>query len=105
MLTASIISSVQPFVSDSSTSQNIFMQIFNHQQNPSTTLLIIYLLLIACNKKFDEPPVYVPPVVHATTSIAQFKANYVYGNAQQITTDDVIEGIVIANDSSGNFFK
>src|SRR5690606_20799346 len=27
------------------------------------------------------------------------------GNYEVITTDDIIEGIVIANDSSGNFYK
>ena len=81
------------------------MRTFNHQQNPLLTLLVLYVLFIACNKKFDEPPVYIPPVMQATTSIAQLKASYVYGSAQQIATDDIIEGIVIANDSSGNFFK
>ena len=30
---------------------------------------------------------------------------HILGSTENITTDDIIEGVVIANDSSGNFYK
>jgi len=77
-----------------------------------STLLICFLLFVfcyltlsSCNKKFDEPPVYVPPDLKPTLTIAQLKAMHVTGSYEIISTDDIIEGVVIANDSSGNFYK
>lgn len=61
--------------------------------------------VLSCNKKFDEPPAYVAPNINATITIAELKALHEFGNFEEITTDDVIEGIVVANDSSGNFYK
>lgn len=61
--------------------------------------------MISCNKKFDEPPAYVAPNINATITIAELKVLHEFGSYEEITTDDVIEGIVIANDSSGNFYK
>lgn len=60
---------------------------------------------VSCNKKFDEPPAYVPPNITATMTIAELKAMHSFGSYEAIETDDVIEGIVVANDSSGNFYK
>ncbi len=60
---------------------------------------------VSCNKVFDEPPVYQPPNVTATMTIADLKAMHTFGGYEQITTDDVIEGSVVANDSSGNYYK
>ena len=60
---------------------------------------------ISCNKKFDEPPAYVPPDLTPTLTIAQLKAMHVTGSSETITTGDIIEGVVVANDSSGNFYK
>ncbi len=70
----------------------------------AVTGLCIFIIL-SCNKKFDEPPAYVPPNLTSTLTIAQLKAMHTMGNAETITTDDIIEGIVVANDSSGNFYK
>lgn len=64
-----------------------------------------YLNIVSCNKKFDEPPVYTPPDLTATLTIAQLKAMHTLGSSETISTDDIIEGVVIANDSSGNFYK
>ncbi|MFT4152372.1 DUF5689 domain-containing protein [Parafilimonas sp.] len=61
--------------------------------------------IISCNKKFDEPPAYLPPDLTPTLTIAQLKAMHTTGSYETISTDDIIEGIVIANDSSGNFYK
>src|SRR5205809_469750 len=67
-----------------------------------TTFIVI---TISCNKKFDEPPAYVPPDLTPTLTIAQLKAMHVTGSSETITTGDIIEGVVVANDSSGNFYK
>jgi hypothetical protein len=67
-------------------------------------VIVIYVIL-SCNKKFDEPPSYVAPDLTSTLTIAQLKALHTAGNAESIATNDIIEGVVIANDSSGNFYK
>lgn len=66
---------------------------------------IICVAIIACNKKFDVPPIYTPPNLTPTLTIAQLKAMHVTGANEVITNDDIIEGVVVANDSSGNFYK
>lgn len=68
-------------------------------------LIFICIEIVACNKKFDAPPPYVPPNLTPTLTIAQLKAMHVAGSNETIANDDIIEGIVIANDSSGNFYK
>src|SRR5438270_10618728 len=71
----------------------------------SSLLLFIFAVVISCNKKFDAPPSYIPPDITANISIAALKTIHTLGNADSITTDAIIEGVVIANDSSGNFYK
>jgi hypothetical protein len=68
-------------------------------------LLLIVAAVISCNKKFDAPPSYIPPDITANITIAALKATHTSGNADSIITDAIIEGVVIANDSSGNFYK
>ena len=68
-------------------------------------LLITIIVAISCNKKFDVPPVYIPPDITANTTIAALKAMHTFGNPDSIKTDMIIAGVVIANDSSGNFYK
>lgn len=69
------------------------------------TTLAITTLTISCNKKFDEPPAYVPPNITADLTIADLKAMHTNGSIEQITVDKVISGIVIADDRSGEFYK
>ncbi|HEX5151540.1 MAG TPA: DUF5689 domain-containing protein [Parafilimonas sp.] len=69
------------------------------------TFVIGILIVFSCNKKFDEPPAYVAPDLQPTLTIEQLKAMHTAGSAESITTNDIIEGVVIANDSSGNFYK
>ncbi|MGN6354006.1 MAG: DUF5689 domain-containing protein, partial [Parafilimonas sp.] len=71
----------------------------------STLLICTAFAIISCNKKFDEPPAYAAPNLTPTLTIAQLKAMHTTGNYETISTDDIIEGVVIANDSSGNFYK
>ncbi len=68
-------------------------------------IAMLAIFVIACNKKFDAPPPYTPPILTPTLTIAQLKAMHVSGSNETITNDDIIEGTVIANDSSGNFYK
>ncbi|HHN48678.1 MAG TPA: hypothetical protein ENN08_07100, partial [Bacteroidales bacterium] len=72
-----------------------------------TGLLVITGLVYysGCVKgDFDEPPIYVPTVdFEANTTIAALKANF--STFRQIEEDIIIEGVVVANDESGNLFK
>ncbi|MDP4277195.1 MAG: DUF5689 domain-containing protein [Bacteroidota bacterium] len=65
------------------------------------------LLLTACDQReFDMPP-FNEPVYSgkANLSIAGFKAKYASSSVAQITDDDIISGLIVANDVSGNFYK
>jgi hypothetical protein len=61
--------------------------------------------IISCNKKFDEPPVYVAPDITADLTIGDLKAMHTIGGLEQITVDKTISGVVIADDKSGEFYK
>ncbi len=68
-------------------------------------IVVLCFSILGCNKKFDAPPLYTPPNLTPTETIAQLKATHITGGTELIATDDIIEGTVIANDSSGNFYK
>jgi hypothetical protein len=56
--------------------------------------------------EFDEPPVAKVTEIEANTTIAQLKARYITGQPPlEIKENVVIQGTVIADDASGNFFK
>lgn len=67
--------------------------------------ITILITINGCNKKFDAPPPYTPPNLSPTLTIAQLKAMHVIGSNETISNDDIIAGTVVANDSSGNFYK
>lgn len=78
--------------------------------NPYTTIKILLVcsslpILLSCNKKFDEPPAYVPPNITADFTISDLKTMHAIGNIEQITIDKTISGVVIADDESGQFYK
>ncbi|MBS1747175.1 MAG: hypothetical protein JST21_13475 [Bacteroidetes bacterium] len=81
------------------------MKHFICQQSLKIIFLFFAVFIVCCNKKFDEPPAYIPPDISPTLTIAQLKSLHVNGSTETIITDDIIEGVVIANDSSGNFYK
>jgi hypothetical protein len=86
----------------------IKLKIMNPYQNRKMKTLVTLLLLIciiACNKKFDEPPAYVPPDIAPDLTIRDLKAMHTIGNIEQITVDKTIAGVVIADDESGQFYK
>ncbi len=58
-----------------------------------------------CNKSFDEPPEYTVPAIKANTSIAGLKQLHLLNNFEKMVDDIIIEGVVIANDITDNFYK
>lgn len=70
-------------------------------------LMGLGVVLTACDQReFDMPPLNEPVYSDtATLTIAAFKAKYAGVAATQITDNDVISGIIVANDVSGNFYK
>ncbi len=71
----------------------------------SAVILFNCFASLSCNKKFDAPPTNVPVNILSNTTIRQLKALHTSGNLEQITEDKIIEGIVVADDKSGNFYK
>ncbi len=70
--------------------------------------LIFYMLVvftICCNKKFDSPPEYIGPDIHANLTIRDLRAIHFTGNFEHIINDFIIEGIVVADDRKDNFYK
>lgn len=69
--------------------------------------LLISLTTWGCiDREFDEPPVGELPDLEANATIAQLKALHTVGGASNLVTEDwVVDGVVIADDESGNFFK
>jgi hypothetical protein len=56
-------------------------------------------------EEFDKPPVNIPTVdFESNTTIAELKAMFT-SDLDSITDDIIIQGIVIANDESGNLYK
>lgn len=73
------------------------------------TFLVVILLLgiFSCVKReFDEPPVINEAAdLEVTHTIAELKAEHVFGEAAQITDEVIIKGVVVSDDRAGNFFK
>ncbi|MBQ2126675.1 MAG: hypothetical protein II198_03360 [Bacteroidaceae bacterium] len=78
------------------------------------SFLVLSLIATSCMNDFDEPTFEQPPfgnneIGEKTHTIAELKAKYssiISGNTyQQITENIVIEGVVVANDESGNVYK
>ncbi len=65
----------------------------------------LLLMLHSCKKSFDNPPSYVDPNLVANTSIKTLKALHSAGAYDLVANDMIIEGVVVANDKSGNFYK
>lgn len=68
----------------------------------------------SCMNDFDEPDFKEPPfgnneIGEANTTIAELKAKYAStisaNGAKEVTEDIIIEGVVVANDETGNVYK
>lgn len=72
-------------------------------------LLLISLPLVTgltnCVKQFDAPPEYTGPAIKANISITEIKRLHILNNFEKILDDLIIEGVVIANDQTDNFYK
>ena len=73
---------------------------------PYLILFSMFILVESCRKRmFDEPPAYgTDPDMTATYTIAELKAMY-QGSPVHLPDDMIIDGIVTADDRSGNFYK
>ena len=77
-------------------------------------LALSLVMATSCMNDFDEPTFEQPPfgnneIGEATHTIAQLKAQFatiISGNSVQEVIDDIIiEGVVVANDETGNVYK
>lgn len=75
-------------------------------------LLLCWLLVFSlataalhCSRQYDEPPVYRADQLTPTISIRQLRQMHFMGGFEQIGDDHIISGVVVANDSSDNFYK
>jgi len=67
--------------------------------------MVMVAAAICCNKHFDEPPVFSAANLKPTISIRQLRNMHFMGGFEQVADEQVIAGIVVANDSSDNFYK
>lgn len=68
-------------------------------------LLLLLMVQYACNKKFDEPPVYKGPDIQPTLSIRDLRSKHTMGMFEYLQDEDVIEGIIVADDRTDNFYQ
>ncbi len=77
------------------------------------SVLTLALFATSCMNKFDEPQFNEPPfgnngIGEATHTIAELKAKYastIAAGVEEIKEQIIIEGVVVANDESGNVYK
>ncbi len=69
-------------------------------------IFVSIILTVSCIKEdFDTPPIKIPKVdFTSNTTIAELKSLY-NNDLDSITEDIIIQGIIIANDESGNLYK
>lgn len=70
----------------------------------ATAALLIFSV-VACKKSFDQPATTGDPGLVATISIKDLKTRYTAGAAVAITDNHVIEGVVVCDDRSGNYYQ
>ncbi|HHH52928.1 MAG TPA: DUF5017 domain-containing protein [Bacteroidetes bacterium] len=69
-------------------------------------LVSTFIISSCVDNKFDEPEFpFEDPAINTNTTIAGIKALHSSGGFETITDDLVFSAIVIANDSTGNFYK
>ncbi len=77
------------------------------------SILVLSLIATSCMNDFDTPLFSEPPfgnneIGEANTTIAQLKERFaatIESGVEEITDDIIIEGVVVANDESGNIYK
>ena len=68
-------------------------------------LLFCIFLWPSCYKKLDEPPPYTGVDIQANYSIRALRQAHIPGNFEKLTDNQIITGIVVANDATDNFYK
>lgn len=68
-------------------------------------IMISAVTFTSCEKDFDNPPLYEEPGIVPTTTIAALKARHISGQVESFTGDEIIAGVVNADDKSGNYYK
>lgn len=68
-------------------------------------LSCIFCLPFGCIKNFDQPPLNSGVDAKATISIRQLRDAHIPGNFEKFTDNQIITGVVVANDESDNFYK
>lgn len=69
-------------------------------------LLVTTIAIGSCRKGFENPPANEDPGLTPTMTIKQLKALHAsQGSYNEITTDIIVSGLVVANDKSGNLYK
>ncbi len=68
-------------------------------------LITIFWFPFGCIKNFDQPPLYSGVDAKATISIRQMRDSHIPGNFEKFTDDQIITGVVVANDANDNFYK
>ena len=77
------------------------------------SILVLSLIATSCMNDFDTPLFSEPPfgnneIGEANTTIAQLKERFaatIESGVEEVTDDIIIEGVVVANDESGNIYK
>ncbi len=68
-------------------------------------LLFCIAVCCACIRNLDEPPLYNGTNMVANISIRALRNSHIAGNFENLLNNDIITGIVIANDATDNFYK
>ncbi|WP_447641715.1 MULTISPECIES: DUF5689 domain-containing protein [Chitinophagaceae] len=68
-------------------------------------ILCCCLLCLCCSPKFDRPPLETEISLQSNLSIRALKLLHSVGQFERIQQDAVIEGVVVADDKSGNFYQ
>ena len=68
-------------------------------------IFFLPLLMLGCNKRFDEPPTEMANDMQANLTIQELRSMHFTGNFEKINNEWIIGGTVIANDREDNFYK
>lgn len=66
---------------------------------------LLGIFLNACIKKYDAPPLYSGNNLKANSSIKSLYDSHLAGNNEKFVDNEIITGVVTANDANDNFYK
>jgi len=75
---------------------------------PNYTLLFIgslFLWPLGCIKNLDQPPLNMGANIQATIAIRTLRDGHIPGNTERLIDNQIVTGIVTANDANDNFYK